>query len=167
MLAITYSRPIPQRQHGATLVISLIFLVLLTLVGVTAMQSTILQERMAGNSRERNIAFQAGEIGLRDAEVYMVGKDPLDFTLACTSGLCAQGSAPDWKTYAWDGSKDVVAATTVPSVGGQPRYFAEYAGQAKCRPNTCAGSTAAYRLRTRGLGINTTTQVFLESVFLP
>lgn len=166
MLVITYSRPTRQRQHGATLVISLIFLVLLTLVGVTAMQSTILQERMAGNSRERNIAFQAGEIGLRDAEVFLVGKSVWDFTSACTGGKCAQGSMPSWSTYAWDGSKDVLAGTTVPSVGGQPRYFAEYAGQVKCA--TCSGGwTTVYRSRTRSVGINTTTQVFLESAFRP
>jgi len=166
MLATPHPHSILLRQHGATLVISLIFLVLLTLIGVTAMQSTILQERMAGNSKERNIAFQAGEIGLRDAEVYLVGKSVWDFTTACTSGMCAQGSIPDWKTYAWDGSKDVLAVTTVPSVGGQPRYFAEYAGQVKCA--TCSGGWATvYRSRTRSMGINTTTQVFLESVFRP
>lgn len=166
MIIMNQPPQIPQRQQGATLVISLIFLVLLTLIGVTAMQSTILQERMAGNSRERNIAFQASEISLRDAEVYMIGKSVWNFTTTCTNGLCAQGNAPDWKTYAWNGSKDVLSATTVPSVGGQPRYFAEYAGQVKCA--TCTGGwTTVYRLRTRGMGINTTTQVFLESVFRP
>lgn len=166
MITMAHLTPIPQRQQGATLVISLIFLVLLTLIGVTAMQSTILQERMAGNSRERNIAFQASEIGLRDAEVYMVGKNVWDFTTACTTGLCAQGNMPDWKTYAWNGSKDVLSTTTVPTVGGQPRYFSEYAGQVKCA--TCSGGWATvYRSRTRGLGINTSTQVFLESVFRP
>lgn len=166
MIKMTQPIRFSLRQQGATLIISLIFLVLLTLVGVTAMQSTILQERMAGNARERNIAFQASEISLRDAEVYMVGKSVWDFTTACTNGLCAQGNMPDWKTYAWNGSKDVAMATTVPTVGGQPRYFAEYAGQVKCA--TCSGGwTAVYRSRTRGLGVNTSTQVFLESVFRP
>ncbi|HEY8024591.1 MAG TPA: PilX N-terminal domain-containing pilus assembly protein [Burkholderiaceae bacterium] len=56
------------KQSGAALVVGLIFLVILTLLGLTAMQTGILEERMAGNSRDHNIAFQAAEAALRDGE---------------------------------------------------------------------------------------------------
>jgi type IV pilus assembly protein PilX len=43
-------------------------LLLLTLIGASSMQSTSLEEKMAGNLRDRSIAFQAAESALRDAE---------------------------------------------------------------------------------------------------
>ena len=59
---------IHSRQRGAILVISLILLLVLTVLGVAAMQMTRMEERMAGNSRDVNLAFQGAEAGLRDAE---------------------------------------------------------------------------------------------------
>jgi type IV pilus assembly protein PilX len=55
-------------QSGAVLVISLIMLLLLTLIGISSIQTTSLEEKMAGNLRDRNIAFQAAESAIRDAE---------------------------------------------------------------------------------------------------
>jgi type IV pilus assembly protein PilX len=55
------------RQHGAVLIVALLFLVILTLLGLTAMSGTTMEERMSGNSRDMNIALQAAEAALRDA----------------------------------------------------------------------------------------------------
>ena len=54
-------------QSGAVLIISLIMLLLLTLIGTTSMQSTSLEEKMAGNMRDKNLAFQAAESALAAA----------------------------------------------------------------------------------------------------
>lgn len=54
-------------QRGAVLIIALLFLVILTILGVTAMTSTTFEERMAGNTRDRGLAFMAAEAALRDA----------------------------------------------------------------------------------------------------
>ena len=61
------------QQRGATLAVVLIFLVLVTLVGVTAMSTTTLEEKMAGNQKELNLAFQAAEAALRDAQLDILG----------------------------------------------------------------------------------------------
>ena len=62
--------PIPQRrQQGAILIIALLFLVLLTIIGVSSISGVALEEKMAGNLREQNVAFQAAESALRDAEI--------------------------------------------------------------------------------------------------
>jgi hypothetical protein len=50
-----------RRQRGAVLFIGLIMLLLLTLIGITSMQVTLLEERMAGNFRVQHQAFEAGE----------------------------------------------------------------------------------------------------------
>jgi type IV pilus assembly protein PilX len=58
----------PSRQHGAVLVVALLMLLVMTVLGVTAMQMSRMEERMAGNSRDINLAFQGAEAGLRDGE---------------------------------------------------------------------------------------------------
>jgi type IV pilus assembly protein PilX len=55
-------------QRGAALVVALIMLLVMTVLGIAAMQVTRMEERMAGNSRDINLAFQGAEAGLRDGE---------------------------------------------------------------------------------------------------
>ena len=55
-------------QRGFVLIVALVLLLILTILGLAAAQSTSLQERMAGNARNRDLAFQAAEAGLRAAE---------------------------------------------------------------------------------------------------
>lgn len=59
----------PRQQRGAILIVALMFLVLLTIVGVSTISGTTLEEKMAGNMREQATAFQAAESALRDAEI--------------------------------------------------------------------------------------------------
>jgi Tfp pilus assembly protein PilX len=61
-------RIIANRQTGVVLVISLIMLLALTLIGVTSSNVTGLEERMAANSKDKNLAFQAAESALRYVE---------------------------------------------------------------------------------------------------
>jgi type IV pilus assembly protein PilX len=56
------------RERGAALVIALLMLLVMTVLGIAAMQVTRMEERMAGNSRDVNLAFQGAEAGLRDYE---------------------------------------------------------------------------------------------------
>lgn len=51
-------------QKGVVLVVSLMILLTMTLVGITAMRVTVLEERMSGNLRDQNLAFQASESAL-------------------------------------------------------------------------------------------------------
>lgn len=157
----------PSRQQGATLAVALIFLVILTLLGLTAMSVTTMEERMSGNTRDHNLAFQGAETALRDAEGYLIGKDFYAFDASCTNGLCAQGSAPDWTLAAtWAGTQVHVSSSSITGLSATPRYFTEYAGQVKCA--ACAGGWgSAYRITTRSLGGNSNTQVFLEEVYRP
>ena len=56
------------RQAGAVLITGLIFLAVLTILGVTSARMSTLEERMSGNMRDRSVAMQAAEAALRDAE---------------------------------------------------------------------------------------------------
>jgi type IV pilus assembly protein PilX len=54
-------RYVRQQQRGAVLFVALIVLILLTLLGLTAAQLTVLQERMSGNFRVQQLAFERAE----------------------------------------------------------------------------------------------------------
>src|SRR5213083_2934554 len=59
-------------QRGAVLIVSLVFLVLLTLLATSSMQNATLQEKMAGSVTMNNALFQRAESVLRVAEAELV-----------------------------------------------------------------------------------------------
>lgn len=61
-------------QQGAVLVTGLVILVVMTILGLTAMQTTVLEEKMVGNVRDRSVAFEAAEAGLQAGLSYLEGK---------------------------------------------------------------------------------------------
>ena len=54
-----------KQQQGATLIVALIFLVVLTVAGVTAARFATFEERMASNSQFRNQVFQLAQSEIR------------------------------------------------------------------------------------------------------
>ena len=68
------------RQNGAVLIFCLVFLAILTALGITGMESTILEERMSGNMRDFNLAFQAAESALKNGEGWLDGQINLPIT---------------------------------------------------------------------------------------
>jgi len=185
------------RQRGAALIIGLIFLVILTLVGVTAMQTTTLEEHIAGNNRDRNVAFQAAEVVLRDGERDIVCSNaagtgactrtvPISglsgFDNNCTSGLCYSGrtdglfraSASDpWKP-AWQ----AFSMTVAPSVpyGNYTKAVAINSLASPPRyliegfrkwPPGSSSWRYYYRITALAVGANNNTQVNLQEVFVP
>lgn len=56
-------------QQGSALIISLIILLLVTILGVSSMQGTTTQERMAGNTRQVHLSFNAAESGVKAIEL--------------------------------------------------------------------------------------------------
>ena len=99
-------------QKGSVLLVSLVFLLLLTIVGVTAMNISTLEEHMAGNYRDHDLAFQAAEAALLEGEQWVQshsfelsqvytkpqasGSDA--FTASCANGLCFDGTFPSSST---------------------------------------------------------------------
>jgi hypothetical protein len=82
-----YSHP-ARTQQGAVLLVSLIFLVVMGLIGLSSMQSSRLELRMAVNEEVRNTAHQSAH-GLIDAIIATPSMTPviggIGFTL-CTPG---------------------------------------------------------------------------------
>ena len=177
----------PTRQHGMVLVTGLLMLLVITLIGLTALRSTALEEKMANNVRDQDVAFEAAENALRDGEqdvfANLVSTSP--FTSACTSGLCLPSttSTPVWSTVDWTSSSttstaigtNTGGATYTANVSQPPRYVVELlpdlpAGQGNsqsvnCSPR-CSGTRTAFRITAMGFGRNPGTQVMLQSIYV-
>ncbi len=57
-----------RHESGVALLVALVFLLMLSLIGVSAMQGTTMQEKMSGNLRDQHSAFNAAEAALREGE---------------------------------------------------------------------------------------------------
>ena len=82
-------------ERGAILVTSLLLLLVLTIIGVSVMQMTRMQERMAGNSSDVSIAFQGAESGLRGAETKVLSFAGLLKECSVTGSVCDSAYAKD------------------------------------------------------------------------
>jgi type IV pilus assembly protein PilX len=161
-------------QGGVVLVTGLIFMVILTLIVLALLRSGTLEERMAANARNRQIALQAAEAVLRDAEISLFpsGFAQPVFTDACTDGFCAppSGSTPRWKTVDWTSASTTRSFASGNSnlsaslVASQPRYIVERVSAAPC-PNA-AGLIPmfAYRITARGVGQDSS-EAIVQSIY--
>lgn len=112
------------RQQGAVLVVSLIMLLVVTLIAVSGMQGTVMEEKMAGNTRDRNLAFQTTESALREAEIYIE-------SLASLGGFTGSGGLygllDDEPYYAdedtWAETDEHIVASAPHGSYAAPRYF--------------------------------------------
>lgn len=55
-------------QQGSALIISLLILLVMTMLGVTSMSTSTLEEKMAANDRNQKTALHNSELALSDAE---------------------------------------------------------------------------------------------------
>jgi type IV pilus assembly protein PilX len=78
------------RQRGVVLFVVLVLLLILSYLGLTAMQESTAEERMSGNLRDRNVALQAAELALRDAERDLGGL-LADGITVCPAGSTVSG----------------------------------------------------------------------------
>lgn len=59
-------------QHGASLIMVMLILIVVSLLGVGSAQIALMSERGARNDRDQQVAWQAAEAALIDAEVDMI-----------------------------------------------------------------------------------------------
>ena len=166
----------PSRERGAVLVVALLMLLIMTVLGVTAMQMSRMEERMAGNSRDINLAFQGAEAGLRDSEdrIRLLTLRPT----TCTTAPCnifpktilptdmRSATAAWWTTngreYGVAGTREVTDTTRDPlevveDLGFVPDSLTVGHGPPEGRN--------FYRITANSTGASDTAQALLESTY--
>ena len=166
-------------QRGSALIVALVFLLVMTLIGVAAMQGTTQQESMASNARQRNLAFQAAEAALRAGETVLQGATLPTFNNTGANLGLRQPVIPttDIGTFWLDGYCWVVGTGcasaqsqaytgTLTEISTPPRYVIEElplgGGSAKAGALPAEG---LYRVTARSLGGVTDAVVILQSTY--
>jgi type IV pilus assembly protein PilX len=182
LLRTAHPRPRPRRQRGLALVAVMLLMMVALLMAVAALRTVNLEERMAGHTRDRQVAFQMAEAALRDGEQMIAGDTdgpfmplrPGQFSTACTNGLCRStpGGAAAWTTFTdadWDGARTFAygAATGAAALAGAaalPRMAIEYQGTAQpIEPGRPC--VALFLITVRARGATAAAEVILQSVY--
>lgn len=159
------------RQKGSALLVSLIMLLLITLVAVGGMQGTILQERMTGNLRDRDLAFQAAEAALREAETFLGNNPNVDFNNANGLYEVNNDNHPDWRTRnVDDGNGARGFQGDFEGVFAQPEYYIEeitslQPAGTETEVGVSVPPVSYFRITARGFGGSSNTSVVLTSVY--
>jgi len=163
------------RQRGTVLIVGLVFLALMTLIGVTAYSVATQEERMAGNARDRLRAFEAAEAALRDCEGHLGRPIPPQFSADGTadSGMYdtpAVDAADKWEAIAW-ATDPTRQLSGIDGVAEQPRCIVQRMARTRTtnpslRAELPQASVFAYQVTARGVGANRNTVVLLQSSFI-
>ncbi len=186
------SRPFSKnRQRGVVLFMSLVMLLILTILGLSSVQTTSLQERMSRNARDTNLAFQAAESALRDGEdliELLTSLAPFDNATAGYYRENAPGVVPNWKdvnataagNVNWEASSEAAcgcmdANLAVTGVASQPRYIVEHVRAVisgadalnldNIGQDTGSGRTEMFKITTYGQGGSASARVMLQSTY--
>ncbi|BBP01204.1 pilus assembly PilX family protein [Sulfuriferula nivalis] len=176
-------------QQGAVLVTSLIFLVILTLLAVSAMRSTGMDEKMAANALNQDSAFQAAEAAVRQG-LFQVSSGVITstsgFVANCTAGtgLClpSTNGVPVWSTIfpfgqvTQSANAQTYTGTALVGVANQPQYVIELfsnvqypASGGTCSVGRSVGSqcqASPYRVTARGWGLAPEAQATTQATYL-
>lgn len=173
--------PAAASQRGVALFISLVLLLVLTIIGVSAVQTTSLEVRMARNDYDSLLAFEAAESALRDAEAQIE-------TILNLGGFSDTGAAGLWNiadldegqrwegANVWTGATSILAGSTVDGVATQPRYIIEHAATVQRLDSIETGNDYGnassvpdriemFRVTARGVGGTAAATVLLQSIY--
>lgn len=166
------------KEAGAVLITGLIFLVVLTMVVLSVLRSGTLEERMAANSRNRQVAIQAAEAVLRDAEQQLFTgadfKSNFDSAslVAGYYGAPVAGDLPRWQTIEWDStalpSPFVASDLNLAGVDVAPRYIVEIISPPSRQNSSAPCSQGLANVTARGRGVGKgkdSSTVFVQTTY--
>lgn len=182
-------------QSGASLIVALIFMAIISLIGVSMALNTNAEEKQTRNFRDRDLANMGAEAALRDAEIFLNGSWTWPYTSrqtlinnfdsTCTDGLCdsvlslAGGvtqDSVDFFTLPAAGTGVANAAIVLGSVTKSPDFSNSLASAPRYRIEAIATvlanagavtSQKAYRITAQAKGQSSDTRVILQEIYLP
>jgi type IV pilus assembly protein PilX len=170
------------RQHGFALITTLMILIMLTLLGVSMYRSFGLQEKVAGNTREKERAFQLAQNTLAYGEWLLLNGNPAtgvtctkstavtstDDMQVCNTPLTTPADPSTWTTaQTYTPPSVLVAAGGGTATGTNNVADINYATTPKLYMNYLgtSGSQAMYQVTASASGGVSTTQAVVKSVY--
>jgi type IV pilus assembly protein PilX len=176
------SDPAAERQRGVVLIVGLIMLLVLTLLGLAASSGTTLEEKMVRNDQRHQIAFQAAEAALKDAQTRLLLGDictTFDNNHGCyqppTSNQPPTAKRqPLWQSIKWNDADSIAYSGTLAGTSNKPRYFVEQLPPEPAPGNNigacyygCAAPTQVFQITSEATSTDTPKEVVLQSVYRP
>lgn len=175
------------KERGTALIFALVMLLLLTILGITAVTTSSLQEKMAGNMRDQYMAQQAGDSILRDGQAWVFnqqskptptcppGTGPAEriWDSAClpadVATFTSVATGPNWWLIANDGwwlSRGLTSGVSNNYVLQEPRYVVERIQQVPIDPSS-GKKVYRYYFRTTGwsVGVSDYSRGLVQDVF--
>lgn len=170
--------PAPRAQRGVVLIIAMALLLMLTLLSVGMFRGLGLEERITGNTREKQRAFYFAQSTLQYAENWLTQSGNATFGTACsttaqsaTPVVCNQASALSETALAtteWNGSfgtpytppTALSALTTYSAPTSNPQFAIVYLGN---DPNT--SGNYLYQVTALAYGASSNSVAVVQSVY--
>ncbi len=172
------------KQHGWVLVIGMVVLVMLSIIAIALMRTTLMEEKMAGATRDINLSFQAAETALWGAERFIDNQPSESAFKWSDPGLYAKDDSEPSNLFSqsnWDLETDAIEyddATLVrpdgKGVSAEPRYMIKKVGEiggggslsiSGYGETDLTQKSVIYRITSRGTGGNDSTQTILRSYY--
>jgi type IV pilus assembly protein PilX len=150
----TSFRQYRSRENGAVLIITLIMLIVITLATVSSVRSTTVDERMAGNARDRNKAFQAAEAAVQNC-LAMLNAGSYPGTL--------QDPAPWSSPPLWEVAANWATGAAASYPVAMPN--AELSADPRCMVERLGSTTGSFRVTGRAVGGSADTVVILQATY--
>ena len=150
----------PTSQSGAVLFTALVLMVLMTLLAVTMMGNTAMDEKMAQNSQDKNRAFQAAETGIEMAIANSGTMNTSNQILADGTNSFSQGDAATLGTATTGYGVSVTYSsvflqkTPVTRGSGFDSSFANYWFELQSQARTDTGASSTVSLGMFQVGAN-------------
>lgn len=163
-------------QSGMAIVMAMVFLLVLTVLGITSTNSTILTEKMSQNMRDSISAFEAADSALGDGEakIQNLTAAPTVVT-SCTAAPCNVVwqmnalSNPSTQSNSWWQANGQTYSSSVVNVAQQPMYIIELFSFVPydLSPTSAAAGRGSYyfRITARGVGLTSNTVVNVQSIY--
>ena len=162
-----------RQQRGVVLFMSLIMLMVMTLIGVTGMQNSSMEEKMVANVRDSDLSFQAAEAALREAETSLQVAVLKEFD-GSNTGLyqpTTRGTDQLWDLDStWSAGGSLAYSGTLAYVSAPPRYIIEELPPVPDPKGSVAADeplpeTRIYRVTARGEGGTDKAVTILQAAF--
>jgi len=174
-----------RKQQGAVLIMSMVFLLIMTMLGVSAFNSTTMEEKMSANMRDRMVALQAAEVALEAGQEYMDSISAVSNFGDGSNGLYSTNDEV-WQTLDWDDfgedadddpNPPVVKVTGVLSeVAAPPMYIIEMGNEIDSEEETLnlsggygddvgGGGATVFKLTAYGTGSSANSRAILQATY--
>lgn len=185
----------PDQQQGAALAVSLIILTLMTVIGITAVKSSVIENRIATNMYDKQMSFEAAEAALRDAEAWLTAQESSPDTAMAkgatsTVTIWVKGYPTNthagveadkamlkfsddaiWDIYGEDYgvANNLTESQKMPGLAADPQFIVE---QFTFIPDDLSAETLAagrgefyYRITARARGGSSTSETLLQTIY--